>query len=119
MVAMHPVVCLTIFVDDATLSAEHDDLAACVDAVASVAEQLAAVVGGELGGDLVLDKAAAIGSSPAVVAILRRRLGVYAGGRSIHVVSLGVDVGVGRARRRAHVRGKGGDAQPGGNGQDA
>ena len=47
---MHPKARISIFVDDATVSAEDDDAAACVATVVAAAGQLAAVVENELGG---------------------------------------------------------------------
>ena len=98
VVAMHPRARISIFVDDATVSAEDDDVAACVATVVAAADQLAAVVENELGGNLATDKAAVVGSSPAVVNGLRRGLGEYAGRRNRGTVSLGVDVLAGRRR---------------------
>ena len=98
VVAMHPKARVSIFVDDATVSAEDDDAAACIATVVAAAGQLAAVAANELGGNLAIEKAAVVGSSPAVLDGLRLGLGEYAGRRSRGTVSLGIDVLAGRRR---------------------
>ena len=62
------------------------------------AEELAAVIIGEIGGDIAVDKAAVIASSPRLTRRLRGRLGALAGGDQRVVVSLGIDYAAGRPR---------------------
>ena len=95
----HPRADIAIYVDDATIGAADDDDGECARIVCDAAVDFLGVVEAELGGNIALEKADVVGSSPKVVALVRRTLREYAGREKGGVVSCGVDMLVGRPRR--------------------
>ena len=58
---------LTSHVDDLVADTERE----CPELMCAVANQFAAIVGAELGGDIALEKAAVVASSPALTSAIR------------------------------------------------
>ena len=100
----HPRCAVAIYVDGTTISAEADTEAECIEVICAAADELAAVIIGEIGGDIALDKAAVLASSPRLTRRLRDRLGALAGPDHRAVVSLGIDYAAGRPRAAVIAR---------------
>ena len=90
---------IAVSVEGTTIGAAAPDESECARVVCDAALGFLGVVEAELGSNIALDKADVVGSSPRVVALVRRTLQQYAGRDQGGVASLDVDMLAGRPRR--------------------